>query len=66
MNKSQFLNINAEKLGFIIWNFLIVVNPHFPSATPGRKCSSQPNETYSKEFSLEYLTKTKKPLSWIF
>jgi len=21
-------------LGFLIWNFLIVVNPHFPDATP--------------------------------
>ncbi|MCK6255430.1 recombinase family protein [Fictibacillus sp. KIGAM418] len=24
-------------MGFLIWNFLIVVNPHFPDATPTRR-----------------------------
>lgn len=33
MKKPNF-SFNAEKLGFLIWNFLNVVNPHFPDSTP--------------------------------
>ncbi|PEF22849.1 hypothetical protein CON69_20170 [Bacillus pseudomycoides] len=31
--KAQFLNINTKKLGFLILEFLNVVNPYFPDAT---------------------------------
>jgi hypothetical protein len=26
--------LDCRELGFLIWNFLIVVNPHFPDAIP--------------------------------
>jgi len=32
--KAQFLSLGDGKSGFLYWNFLIVVNPHFPDATP--------------------------------
>lgn len=32
--KAQFLNLNDEKLGFLFWNFLNVVNLRFAGGTP--------------------------------
>ncbi|MBE7145340.1 hypothetical protein FT640_24200 [Bacillus paranthracis] len=32
--RAEFLSLGIGKSGFLYWKFLIVVNPHFPDATP--------------------------------
>ena len=52
--KAQFLNFNAEKLGFLFWNFPNVVNPH-ASGTPIGQDSNKSSPLFStkKTFNLK-------------